>query len=169
MEKPATITPEEATARGYRRVSNRYGHVSRIDRPDWIEHMAVHLRRAPADFYRRHPEGVGNEPCPTWCDYYRRRLSQDVLVFDPPELARRVPSSGNLECGYVPQPRDPKLRSAIEPFVVKFYVGDDCPTIKGNGFDGLRIGDDREDAEEFVAWLNAMLAVRSAIRGEREE
>jgi hypothetical protein len=52
------------------------------------------------------------------------------------------------------------LRTALaapqpEPFVVKHYTADLRPTIKGNGFDGLEIGISREEAEEFVAWVNA--------------
>lgn len=49
----------------------------------------------------------------------------------------------------------------IEPFVVKHYAADERPTIKGNGFDGLEIGVDREDAEDFVKWLNERLGVRT--------
>jgi hypothetical protein len=45
-------------------------------------------------------------------------------------------------------------RPAAEPFVVKNYSGDERPIIKGNGFDGLEVGEDREDAERFVAWVN---------------
>lgn len=48
--------------------------------------------------------------------------------------------------------------SGIEPFVARYYDGDTGPSIKGNGFDGLRVGDTREDTEEFVAWLNAKIA-----------
>lgn len=46
-----------------------------------------------------------------------------------------------------------------EPFVVKHYTSESRPIIKGNGFDGLEIGEDREEAQEFVDWLNARLAV----------
>jgi hypothetical protein len=46
----------------------------------------------------------------------------------------------------------------VELFVVKHYSGDERPTLKGNGFDGLEIGESREEAEEFVAWLNERLA-----------
>jgi len=46
----------------------------------------------------------------------------------------------------------------VEPFVVKQYSGDERPSIKGNGFDGLCVGETREEAEEFVAWVNARLA-----------
>lgn len=43
----------------------------------------------------------------------------------------------------------------VWPFVVKHYIGERRPSIKGNGFDGLEVGANREDAEEFVAWVNA--------------
>jgi len=45
----------------------------------------------------------------------------------------------------------------IEHFVVKHYTAEEGPVIKGNGFDGLRIGEDREEAEDFVKWVNARL------------
>jgi hypothetical protein len=50
----------------------------------------------------------------------------------------------------------------IEPFIVKHYSSDKRPSIKGNGFDGLEIGEDRAEAEEFVSWLNARLATPPA-------
>jgi len=40
------------------------------------------------------------------------------------------------------------------PFVVKHYSSDERPMIKGNGFDGLEIGENRQEAEEFIAWIN---------------
>ena len=43
----------------------------------------------------------------------------------------------------------------MEPFVVKHYSEDERPTIKGNGFDGLEIGQDREEADAFIAFVNA--------------
>jgi hypothetical protein len=46
----------------------------------------------------------------------------------------------------------------MEPFVVKHYSADERPTLKGNGFDGLEIGEDREEAERFVAFVNAAVA-----------
>jgi hypothetical protein len=45
----------------------------------------------------------------------------------------------------------------IPMFVVKHYASEERPMIKGNGFDGLEIGDDREEAEVFVAWVNNKL------------
>lgn len=47
-------------------------------------------------------------------------------------------------------------------FVVRHYTEDEGPTIKGNGFDGLRIGEDRDEAEEFIHWVNAALAQQPA-------
>jgi hypothetical protein len=55
-----------------------------------------------------------------------------------------------------------------EPFVVKHYTADLRPTIKGNGFDGLEIGISREEAEEFVAWVNARIAAPPAAAPKQE-
>jgi hypothetical protein len=54
---------------------------------------------------------------------------------------------------YAPQPKPEQ-----EFFVVKHYSADERPTIKGNGFDGLEVGTDREDAEEFIKWVNARIS-----------
>ena len=45
----------------------------------------------------------------------------------------------------------------MEHFVIKHYHEDPHPTIKGNGFDGLVIGNYRDEAEEFVTWVNAVI------------
>ena len=45
----------------------------------------------------------------------------------------------------------------VEPFVVRHYIADERPSIKGNGFDGLYIGEDREEAEQFVKFINAAM------------
>ena len=63
------------------------------------------------------------------------------------------------ECDhFVPAPPASDALPPVEPFVVKHYTSDEYPSIKGNGFDGLRVGDDRQEAEEFVAWVNRRLA-----------
>jgi hypothetical protein len=54
-------------------------------------------------------------------------------------------------------------------FVVKHYTEDEGPTIKGNGFDGLRVGEDREEAEEFVGYVNSAMVVRDIMRDQRDE
>ena len=45
----------------------------------------------------------------------------------------------------------------MEHFTVKHYIGDSRPTLKGNGFDGLEVGRTREDAQDFVTFLNAAI------------
>lgn len=53
----------------------------------------------------------------------------------------------------------------FELFVVKHYEGDTFPTIKGNGFDGLQVGEDREEANEFIGWVNDRIsALEKALR-----
>ena len=54
----------------------------------------------------------------------------------------------------------------LHPFVVRHYASDERPTIKGNGFDGLEIGEDRQEAEEFIDWVNARLAELAALSEE---
>lgn len=49
------------------------------------------------------------------------------------------------------------MRTTPEPFAVKHYSGDERSTLKGNGFDGLEIGADREEAQAFVDWVNKLL------------
>jgi hypothetical protein len=55
--------------------------------------------------------------------------------------------------------REPRPLGGVEPFVVRHYAGEIRPSIKGNGFDGLEVGETREEAEAFVAWLNERLGV----------
>ena len=52
--------------------------------------------------------------------------------------------------------------NANEQFIVKHYSEDERPMLKGHGFDGLTIGDDRQEAQEFVDYLNTMLRQQQA-------
>ena len=45
----------------------------------------------------------------------------------------------------------------MEYFVVKHYSSDERPTVKGHGFDGLEVGEERWEAEEFADFLNGLL------------
>jgi len=45
----------------------------------------------------------------------------------------------------------------MDKFVVKKYEGEQYPIIKGNGFDGLEVGQDREDAEAFILFVNNIM------------
>lgn len=89
--KPSNMTSEAATRRGYRRVSNHYRIVSRIDRPDWNEALVPLLQRTLEEI-KQHPE--------MWADWYRRCVSKDQITLDPDEY-RKVPSSNWDTTGYV--------------------------------------------------------------------
>ena len=54
------------------------------------------------------------------------------------------------------------MMNANEQFIVKHYSEDERPMLKGHGFDGLTIGDDRQEAQEFVDYLNTMLRQQQA-------
>jgi hypothetical protein len=101
------MTAQELTERGYRRTSGKYQHVSRIDRPDWILHLAAHLNRAPADLFIVHAanNSVGyttrGRVSGGWCDYYRRVLSKDSHTVPDREVFRLIPGSGHDDVGYV--------------------------------------------------------------------
>lgn len=45
----------------------------------------------------------------------------------------------------------------MDRFVVRHYCAEDRPTIKGNGFDGLEIGEDRKEAKEFIQFVNILI------------
>jgi len=85
---------ENLIASGYCRTSNKYGLVSRLDRPDWKEYMAA--QHAP-----RNPEGAGMD----WvkllgpsaaADQYRRCYSQDTLELGRSAGLKFPPSSGGI-------------------------------------------------------------------------
>lgn len=101
-ESEAKETAARFAARGYRKVSNKYRLVKRIDRPDWVEFLASELMRSPAELYRK----GSPKPDAMWCDYYRRGYSKDELCL-PAEVFRHMPSSRGDDCGYVPGEDEP--------------------------------------------------------------
>lgn len=44
----------------------------------------------------------------------------------------------------------------MEDFVVRHYISDEAPMFKGNGFDGIRVGEDREEAQRLADYINAL-------------
>jgi hypothetical protein len=77
---------EELIQLGYRRVSNAYCEVARIDREDWLDFMAEEIRCCVADFYNKDGSGVANN----WKDHYIRCFSNDVLCVGPSKI-RQIP------------------------------------------------------------------------------
>lgn len=91
-----------------------------------------------------------------------------LIERSPPGKSLRPCGCEGEACKGHSEPNEPKARQ-VEPFVVKHYASDERPTIKGNGFDGLEVGTDREDAEEFVKWLNERLAEPSGNAEQMEK
>jgi hypothetical protein len=95
---------------------------------------------------------------------YNHGSRYDYLVlplYAAPQQPMHCPKDGG-ECGaggYC-RPEPVQRKPSIEPFVVRHYAFDERSSIKGNGFDGLAIGEDREEAECFIKFVNA------AIKGE---
>jgi hypothetical protein len=61
----------------------------------------------------------------------------------------------------------PEQEPVAYPFVVRHYIGEKRPSIKGHGFDGLEVGTDREEAERFVAWVNAHIIAPPAAKWDK--
>ena len=66
----------ELNRMGYRRISNRYKLVARIDKDDWLDILAKQLNCCRADFYKLDGSGISN----TWKDHYIRVYSEDKLT-----------------------------------------------------------------------------------------
>ncbi len=96
--QPGVITPEEVEmlmAAGFCRTSNKYGLLSRIDRPDWKAVLEQNMGR-DLSF------GDGQ-----WESHYRRGYSNDQVEIGS-ENARRFESSDWNKIGYIPQHYDPE-------------------------------------------------------------
>jgi len=85
--------PDELTAmtfaydlmkKGYRKTSNAYCRVSRIDREDWLDVLAKERRCSRADFYNVDGFGIGDQHR----DYYVRVHSKDTLTVHPSILKK---------------------------------------------------------------------------------
>jgi hypothetical protein len=86
-EFEVAMLPLELTRQGYRRISNSYCMIARIDRDDWLDVLAAERRCSRADFYNIDGSGVGDQHK----DYYIRSHSKDILTVSP-ELIRKIPA-----------------------------------------------------------------------------
>jgi hypothetical protein len=75
----AFVIAGDLMAKGYRKVSNAYCLVSRIDREDWVEVLARSRHCSVADFYNVGGSGIGNQHR----DHYVRVYSKDNLTVSP--------------------------------------------------------------------------------------
>lgn len=78
---------EEYKSLGYRKTSNAYCNIAKIDREDWVHVLAKQLRCAPADFYKLDGSGIDDR----WRDHYVRtqRVKQETVS---PAILKFIPS-----------------------------------------------------------------------------
>lgn len=88
----AANTNEELIAAGFRKTSHKYGLVSRIDRPDWIDVIIVNTHQDA--------KSIRNAQPGRWEDHYRRCHSRDSIELGNAR-GRRMPSSSWDAVGYV--------------------------------------------------------------------
>ena len=96
-KKRMEVIGEMAAAQGYRRVSKRNKIIARIDREDWLQHMAEHFQISLQELISDMNDKPGH-----FEDYYRRNLSKDrheVSLI----TSRIVPSSFEDSTGYIPK------------------------------------------------------------------
>lgn len=72
----------ELMREGYRKTSNAYCRISRVDRDDWLEVLAKERRISVAQFYMADGSGID----PHWEDYYIRTHSKDKKTVHPKVL-----------------------------------------------------------------------------------
>lgn len=89
--------------RGYVGLSNKYRNVARIDRADWLQHMAARYRRAPADFFTMNSEGM-TDSTGSWGAHYASVFSEDKIEGIAEEVYRRLKKLTNAwDLKYVPE------------------------------------------------------------------
>ena len=74
---------------GYRKTSNAYCIVNRIDRDDWLEVLAECMKCSVANFYKRDGSGVPDG----WRDHYIRCYSKDQHIVHP-LVIKKIPTYG---------------------------------------------------------------------------
>lgn len=85
-ELTAMLYAHDLTMQGYRRTSNAYCLLSRIDREDWLEVLARSMNTCVAHFYNLNGSGVSDR----WRDHYIRSFSKDKITVSP-AIHRKVP------------------------------------------------------------------------------
>ena len=78
-EFEAWFIAADLTAKGYRKVSNAYCSVARIDRDDWLTVLARVRNCSIADFYNVDGSGIADRHR----DHYVRVHSKDSLTVSP--------------------------------------------------------------------------------------
>jgi hypothetical protein len=82
-ELMAMVAAKELMDQGYRKTSNAYCIVSKIDRDDWVEVLARQRYCSVADFYNVDGSGIGDQHR----DFYVRVHSKDKQTVHPMVLS----------------------------------------------------------------------------------
>ena len=116
--------------------------------------MVEFLRQGTVPALAEQPVGPTDEELNAlWNEQYGYTGSARLMnLFEFKDAARAVLARWEQPTA-APVPVIERLQE-VHPFVVRHYTNDKRPSIKGNGFDGLEIGEDRQEAEEFIAWIN---------------
>lgn len=88
---------QELHRQGYRFVSRKWGMVSRIDRPDWKEHMAISHSPWSLEEGLEWVALIGEEGAE---DHYRRVYSKDTIEIEP-EYQKKAYEVLGSSCGAV--------------------------------------------------------------------
>ena len=72
---------------GYRKTSNAYCLVTRIDREDWLEVLARERNCSIAHFYNADGSGISDD----WRDHYVRCFSRDQHIVHP-DVLKYIPA-----------------------------------------------------------------------------
>ena len=142
---------------GYAITSRKFGILSRIDRPDWREAMA--LKHAPWDAAgegMRWVRALGNGAA----DFYRRVYSRDKITVKG--LEKQIPNSAFANYTYVAKEGDPKYTEAS--LTLKAKVSKDPDQWRSGFNDGVQFVkqkmsgfcDDYKAAIDFVNSLDGI-------------
>lgn len=88
----AANSDKELIAAGYRRTSNKYGLISRIDRPDWRD-VIIATTHQTVETMRKATPGM-------WEDHYRRCHSKDQIELGA-WRGKKIPTSNWDPVGFV--------------------------------------------------------------------
>lgn len=91
-----TISAKELFSRGYVGLSSKHRIVARIDRANWLEHMAGRYFRSVADFYvRKGPLNTPTESTGGWGKHYCAVFSEDKVEGIPEAVYKELKALWN--------------------------------------------------------------------------
>jgi hypothetical protein len=115
--------------------------------PDWITHRLPTEADADDDGDVKVPYSI--ETLTKGPGYSYNYLHYSIAVPGQPWWSEEAAANASP----APAPSHP------EPFDVRRFSTDARPFIRGNGFDGLELGENLEEANKFISWINARLSL----------